>query len=105
MELTREQEKEQPITNKEIYSNLYHLGGIYGYMYGKRIQSRPIEEDIIFIEKKYLKIGKYADCFIFTWGWPGPDANIYEFKDYSKTWSFYKKDLMREEGVVIDPNS
>jgi hypothetical protein len=52
-----------------------------------------------------LEIGIHADCFIYVWGWPGPDANIYEFKDYGKTWSFYKKDLIGEEEVDLGINS
>lgn len=105
MELTKKQENEQKITNKEIYSNLYNKGGIYGYMYGQRIESRPIEEDIVFISKKYLQIGKHADCFIYVWGWPGPDVNFYEFKDYGKTWSFDKEDLIRKEEVNLGIDS
>lgn len=85
------------MTNKEIYSNLYHTGGIYGYMYGQRNLHKPIEEDIIFIKQKELQISKQADCFMYIWGWPGPDVNFYEFKDYGKTWSFNKDDLIRKE--------
>ena len=92
------------MTNKEIYSNLYHIGGIYGYMYGQRIKSRPIEEDIIFIPQKDLQIGIHADCFIYIWGWPGPDGNIYEFKDYNRTWSFNKDDLIKKEEINLGTN-
>lgn len=74
-------------------SDLENFGGIYGYMYGYRSENIPLEEDITFIPKDCLQIGKYKDCFIYVWGWPGPDANIYDFKDYGKTWSFNKKDL------------
>lgn len=83
------------MTNVEIYHNLKNIGGIYGYMYGQRILSTPINEDIIFIKQKDLIIGKQADCFVYIWGWPGPDGNIYEFKDYGKTWSFNKEDLIK----------
>ena len=101
MELTKELGNNQPITNKEIYTNLVRLGGIYGYMYGERMKNSPIEEDIVFIKKRYLQVGKHADCFIFIWGWPGPDGNIYEFKDYGKTWSFNKEDLIGKEEVDL----
>lgn len=82
------------MTNFEIYKKLKNIGGIYGYMYGKRIPSTPIDKDIIFIEQKQLIIGKNADCFGYIWGYPGPDCNIYKFEDYGKTWSFDKNDLI-----------
>ncbi len=81
------------MTNFEIYKKLKEVGGIYGYMYGERTPSISIDNDIIFIEQKQLTIGKQADCFVYIWGYPGPDGNIYEFKDYGKTWSFNKNDL------------
>ena len=83
------------MTNFEIYKKLKEVGGIYGYMYGERTLSIPIDNDIIFIEQKQLIIGKQADCFVYIWGYPGPDGNIYEFNDYGKTWSFNKNDLIK----------
>jgi hypothetical protein len=38
------------MTNPEIYENLYKYGGIYGYMYGERTPSIPIDNDITFIK-------------------------------------------------------
>ena len=32
---------------------------------------------IISIDKNNLKISKFGDSFIYIWGWPGPDYNIY----------------------------
>jgi len=43
-----------------------------------------------------LTISKQGDCLIFVWGWPGPDVNFYEFKDYGITWSFIKEDLLNK---------
>ena len=31
------------------------------------------------------------------WGWPGPDYNVYSFKDYGYTWAFNKKELIINE--------
>ena len=28
------------------------------------------------------------------WGWPGPDYNIYYFKDYGYTWAFDREELI-----------
>ena len=43
------------------------------------------------------KFCKNADAFYYIWGWPGPDANIYYFKDYGITWAFNKEDFRKEE--------
>ena len=67
---------------------------IYGLMYNKRTISKPIEEDICFINHKELKLSEYKDSFIFIWGWPGPDYNLYKFKDYGVTWAFTKEELI-----------
>ena len=43
-------------TNRESdwESDLENFGGIYGYMYGYRSESIPLEEDITFIPKDCL---------------------------------------------------
>ena len=79
----------------KIKNDLEIFGGIYGYMYGQRSKNISLKEDITYIPKDCLQTGKYEDCFIYVWGWPGPDANIYYFKDYGKTWSFCKEDLIK----------
>jgi hypothetical protein len=48
------------------------------------------EEAVVLITQKNQV---NPDCFVYIWGYPGPDGNIYEFKDYGKTWSFNKNDL------------
>ena len=83
------------IREAKVIVDLEIFGGIYGYMYGQRTFNIPLEKDITFIPKDCLQIGKHKDCFIYVWGWPGPDANIYYFKDYGKTWSFCKEDLIK----------
>lgn len=84
------------ISNAEIYHNLYHYGGIWGEMYGRKISSKTQEDELIWIDQKNLTISKQGDCLIFVWGWPGPDVNFYEFKDYGITWSFIKEDLLNK---------
>lgn len=34
-----------------------------------------------------------SDAFCYVWGWPGPDANLYYFSDYGKTWAFRMEDF------------
>lgn len=67
---------------------------MYGLMYGTRNKLNPIEEDITELNYTNLELSKNEDCFIFIWGWPGPDVNFYEFNDYGVTWSFSKEELI-----------
>ena len=32
-------------------------------------------------------------AFIYIWGFPGPDYNVYKMSDYGETWVFTKKEL------------
>ena len=59
---------------------------IYAYMYGDKDNSNS---DIIEISVDELILDtKDNDCFVYIWGWPGPDGNIYYYKDYGITWAF-----------------
>ena len=49
------------------------------------------------IDKKDIKFCKNEDAFYYIWGWPGPDANLYYFKDYGITWAFNEEDFRKEE--------
>lgn len=33
-------------------------------------------------------------AFIYIWGWPGPDFNVYKMSDYGETWAFTEKELI-----------
>lgn len=67
---------------------------IYGWAYGEHNKASNIEDDIIKINNWELKLTKDRTGFIYVWGWPGPDANIYELDDYGKTWAFSKEELI-----------
>lgn len=87
---------EQKMNNEEILKRLKHEDFIYGYMYGRPYinTSHGYEKDkVIKIKTSELQVGKNKDCFIYIWGYPGPDGNIYKFSDYNVTWSF-------DEGVL-----
>ena len=90
------------MTNNEIREKFYSPSiKFYGRMYGneyiltndKNGKTVKMLDEIIRIDKKELKIGINGDCFIYRWGWPGPDINLYYFKDYGKTWAFNMKDF------------
>ena len=80
---------------------------IYGYMYGAPyVYSCGIEKSewrrdkLIEIKKSELRLGVNKDCFVFIWGWPGPDFNIYEFSDYGVTWAFSESEV--DTGYVME---
>ena len=88
------------MNQKEILQKYEQCNHIYGYMYGSPTivvygpNGRIEEPDkVIQIEKQDITLGKDKDCLIFIWGWPGPDANIYKFKDYGITWAFTEEEL------------
>ena len=73
---------------------------IYGYMYGAPYvysagieKSEWIRDKLIEIKKSELRLGENKDCFVFIWGWPGPDFNIYKFSDYGVTWAFSESEV------------
>ena len=86
------------MTNNEIRRNFYSLTTkFYGTMYGGPYGESEWDE-ILEINKKYIKFCKNADAFYYVWGWPGPDVNLYYFKDYGITWAFNKNDFIRKGG-------
>lgn len=92
------------MTNNEIRCKFYSpktkfYGTMYGGPYGKSEWDK-----ILKIDKKDIKFCQNADAFYYIWGWPGPDANLYYFKDYGITWAFNKKDFIRKEEVEHDSN-
>lgn len=87
------------MTSKEILNKYLNpdTKKIYGYMYGRpyiEYSGGELRKDkLIRINKDELTIGRHNDCFLYIWGWPGPDANIYKFSDYGVTWAFSKSDM------------
>lgn len=76
---------------------------IYGYMYGypyvysvEKDGSYWRKDRVIQIEKKKIELGRNKDCFIFVWGGPGPDFNIYRFPDYGITWAFSEDEISND---------
>lgn len=84
---------------KKIKTNLYDLvmshDVIYSLMYAPHAVSwRSREDQIIEIDTKDLKWSKDKATFYYIWGWPGPDFNTYELKDYGSAWAFTKDEVM-----------
>lgn len=67
---------------------------IYGWMYGTHIKDKNVEDDICKFNNWELELTKDRTGFLYVWGWPGPDYNIYNLDDYGKTWAFSKEELI-----------
>jgi hypothetical protein len=77
-----------PVMTNNIY-NSDNIKSIYGYMYGTKQNLNKIIE----IDKESLDLGRNEDRFFYVWGYPGPDYNVYLFKDYGKTWAFSREEI------------
>ena len=82
---------------QDLITGLIHADHIYVTLFGL-----PITEDRI-IEIKTKEVWKFVfdwsgqgPAFIYLWGWPGPDGNVYLIDDYGKTWAFTKEDFVTE---------
>lgn len=68
---------------------------IYSLMYSPyKLDSCPLEEQIVKIETSRLKWYKDEEGFIYIWGWPGPDFNSYTHETYGKGWAYTKKEII-----------
>lgn len=61
------------------------LMGFYGTMYG------GVGQEVIHISRNLEVWGN--GNLIFTWGFPGPDYNVYKPEDYGKTWALTEEEL------------
>lgn len=80
---------------KDLYDLVMSHNVIYSLMYAPQVvEWRSREDQIIEIATKDLKWSRDKATFYFIWGWPGPDFNTYEMKDYGKSWAFTKDEVM-----------
>lgn len=78
--------------NREILTKYFidnNVNYIWGTMYGTSNPTECITE----ISKQSLELTRDADAFIYIWGYPGPDYNLYKFTDYGVTWAFTRQEL------------
>lgn len=92
------------MTKNEILKRIQTAPSIWGYMYGKPYyvtnhyllgQMYTLDE-IIEIPTSLIS-GWGDEGFCFVWGYPGPDYNVYLYKDYGKTWAFSKDEIEKPE--------
>ena len=84
------------IANGEwLYETVNNHEVIYSLMYGEtHVDWRTTEDQIITIKTEELEWSESKKQFIYVWGWPGPDFNLYTAENYGKAWAFSKEELM-----------
>lgn len=110
-----ETEKEEILWERR-FRKLKEQGYICGYMYGHpyingsngrkrdkivRIDIDKLKPNIVFRPDD----PNNEPCitgFTFTWGWPGPDYNIYSLSDYGKTWALTLEEIEGYEESEVD---
>ena len=86
-------------------SRLENFDGIYGTMYGQtwlHFSEYNLRDEVVFIDKKCLKV--WDNGFMYIWGGPGPDYNVYKWEDFGVTWGFTPHDIKDQdvpEGCVL----
>jgi hypothetical protein len=97
-------------TDEELLKRYKAADYIYGTMYGERIdepnyiyrwvgREEREERDVKILNIRICSNNPTLVCkegnyyLVWIWGGPGPDANIYYFSDYGRTWAFTKEEL------------
>lgn len=85
--------KEKKYQIQNLITRLIQAKEVYVTMYG--LNKR--QDQVMSIKTKEISHfcidweGKYA--FIYIWGFPGPDYNVYFLEDYGETWAFTAEGL------------
>ena len=79
---------------QDLITDLINTDSIYVTMYGMHKSKDKI------IKIKTKDISKFVfdwegkgPAFIYLWGWPGPDGNIYIINEYGETWALTEEEL------------
>lgn len=78
--------KEEVLQHKHIFSLMYSPNRFY---------DTPLKEQIIKINTSELKWYINEEGFIYVWGWPGPDANLYTRETYGKGWAYTRQEIIK----------
>lgn len=79
------------VTIKDVMNREY----IWGFMYGRpTVHFGNKEEPDVLTKIRVKNISPLDEnSFMYIWGWPGPDYNIYYFSDYGVTWCFERDEM------------
>ena len=70
-----------------------------------RVDWRTLDDQIMDISTNSIDWTDKKDKFIYVWGGPGPDFNVYTEDTYGKGWAFTKEEILAawgEEGGVSE---
>ena len=78
----------------EFYNKVMSHDKIYSLLYSPQRTSDPIENQIVELQTSRLRWNNEKDEFVYVWGFPGPDYNLYTRNTYGKGWAFSKEEIM-----------
>lgn len=82
-----------------LYNTVMKHGRIFSLMYSPHLSNQMgIEEQIIRIFTSDLKWTYDKSQFMYVFGWPGPDFNVYTAETYGKGWAFTKQEIIKAWG-------
>lgn len=82
--------------NKNFYDWVMSHEKVYSLLYSpSRIDNTPISEQLFEVKTKDLDWSFDHNSFVYVWGYPGPDYNLYTIKTYGKGWAFSKEEILR----------
>ena len=68
---------------------------IYSLMYSPtKASGESLDDQIIEIKTSQLRWSRDGKEFIYVWGYPGPDYNIYTLQTYGRGWAFTKNEII-----------
>lgn len=82
------------IIPENIYQEVTSCQNFYSLMYPDYVKFMPIEKQIVGIKTSFIRWNPNKTLFYYIWGWPGPDANMYDSENYGKNWAFTKEELI-----------
>ena len=82
---------------QDLITGLIRADHFYATMYGMhKSKDRVIKIKTKEIYKFVFDWKEKGPAFIYLWGWPGPDGNVYLIDEYGKTWAFTEEELKVE---------
>lgn len=80
---------------QDLITGLINKDHIYITMYGMhKSKDKVIEIKTKQIDDFVFDWDGKGPAFIYLWGWPGPDGNIYLIDEYGETWAFTEAELI-----------
>ena len=87
--------------NKNFYDWVMSHEKVYSLLYSPtKIDNKSVREQLFEVKTKDLDWSLDHNSFVYVWGWPGPDYNLYTIKTYGKGWAFSEEEILRAWGEL-----